>query len=201
MAFVSDAGGTPQVWIKQIGKGEPVQITFGDTPAARPRWSAQGDRIVYSRAVRVAGNEMDEAIIQYIKRKYNLLIGERTAEAIKIENWLAGQFAALIKKLQAVPEPDGSGTLFDNTLVVWTRDFGDADAHNSRNMKFVLAQGKGGYLKTAPTGRYLKIASNNRQERILLNLAEAMGVTDFTGFGDISPEFKTSKTPLPELRA
>src|SRR5215203_1716912 len=38
--------------------------------------------IVYSRAVRVAGNEMDEAITQYIKRKYNLLIGERTAEAI-----------------------------------------------------------------------------------------------------------------------
>src|SRR6267143_1554831 len=37
--------------------------------------------IVYSRSVRVAGNEMDEAIIQYIKRKYNLLIGERTAEA------------------------------------------------------------------------------------------------------------------------
>ena len=41
--------------------------------------------IVYARSVRVAGNEMDEAIISYIKRKYNLLIGERTAEAIKIE--------------------------------------------------------------------------------------------------------------------
>ena len=41
--------------------------------------------IVYSRSVRVAGNEMDEAIIQYIKRKHNLLIGERTAERIKIE--------------------------------------------------------------------------------------------------------------------
>jgi len=41
--------------------------------------------IVYSRTVRVAGNEMDEAIIQYIKRKYNLLIGERTAEEIKIK--------------------------------------------------------------------------------------------------------------------
>src|SRR5213083_1072059 len=41
--------------------------------------------IVYSKAVRVAGNEMDDAIISYIKRKYNLLIGERTAEAIKIE--------------------------------------------------------------------------------------------------------------------
>jgi rod shape-determining protein MreB len=35
--------------------------------------------------VRVAGNEMDEAIIQYIKRNHNLLIGERTAEQIKID--------------------------------------------------------------------------------------------------------------------
>ena len=41
--------------------------------------------IVYSKSVRVASNEMDEAIIQYIKRKYNLLIGERTAEQVKIE--------------------------------------------------------------------------------------------------------------------
>jgi len=40
---------------------------------------------VYSRSVRIAGNEMDVAIIQYLKRKYNLLIGERTAEAIKCE--------------------------------------------------------------------------------------------------------------------
>jgi rod shape-determining protein MreB len=40
--------------------------------------------IVYSRSVRVAGNQMDEDIVQYIKRKYNLLVGERTAEEIKI---------------------------------------------------------------------------------------------------------------------
>src|SRR5499433_1490986 len=41
--------------------------------------------IVYSRSVRMAGNQMDEAIMNYLKRKYNLLIGERTAEQIKIE--------------------------------------------------------------------------------------------------------------------
>ncbi len=41
--------------------------------------------IVYGRSVRVAGNEMDEAVTQYIKRKYKLLIGERTAEEIKIK--------------------------------------------------------------------------------------------------------------------
>ena len=41
--------------------------------------------IVYSKSVRVAGNEMDEAVIQHIKKKYNLLIGERTAEQVKLE--------------------------------------------------------------------------------------------------------------------
>src|ERR1700749_1064679 len=40
--------------------------------------------IVYSRSVRIAGNEMDDAVMQYLKRKYNLLVGERTGEAIKI---------------------------------------------------------------------------------------------------------------------
>jgi rod shape-determining protein MreB len=39
--------------------------------------------IVASRSIRIGGDEMDEAIIQYIKRKYNLLIGEKTAEIIK----------------------------------------------------------------------------------------------------------------------
>jgi rod shape-determining protein MreB len=40
--------------------------------------------IVTSQSIRVAGDDMDEAILQYVKRKYNLLIGERTAELIKI---------------------------------------------------------------------------------------------------------------------
>jgi rod shape-determining protein MreB len=40
--------------------------------------------IVTSQSIRVAGDKMDEAIVQYVKRKYNLLIGERTAELIKI---------------------------------------------------------------------------------------------------------------------
>lgn len=41
--------------------------------------------IVTSRSIRVAGDEMDEAIVQHIKRTYNLMIGERTAEDIKIK--------------------------------------------------------------------------------------------------------------------
>jgi rod shape-determining protein MreB len=41
--------------------------------------------IVASRSVRIGGDTMDEAIINYVKRKYNMLIGERTAESVKME--------------------------------------------------------------------------------------------------------------------
>src|SRR6059036_168267 len=78
-----------QAMVAAIGSGLPiteptgnmvVDIGGGTTDIAVISLSG----IVYSRSVRVAGNEMDEAITQYIKRKYNLLIGERTAEEIKI---------------------------------------------------------------------------------------------------------------------
>ncbi|WP_227936714.1 rod shape-determining protein [Alkalihalobacillus deserti] len=46
--------------------------------------------IVTSQSIRVAGDEMDEAIIQYVKKKYNLMIGERTSEALKLEIGSAG---------------------------------------------------------------------------------------------------------------
>ena len=49
VAFIGEAGGTAQVWIKNLATGDPVQLTFGDIPASRPRWSAQGDWIAYSR--------------------------------------------------------------------------------------------------------------------------------------------------------
>ena len=51
--------------------------------------------IVASRSIRIAGDEMDEAIVNYIKRTYNLLIGERTAEDVKIK---LGNAAPIDKK-------------------------------------------------------------------------------------------------------
>jgi len=78
-----------QAMVAAIGAGLPitepsgnmvVDIGGGTTDVAVISLSG----IVYARSVRVAGNEMDDAIMQYLKRKYNLLIGERTAEQIKI---------------------------------------------------------------------------------------------------------------------
>jgi rod shape-determining protein MreB len=79
-----------QAMMAAIGAGLPitepsgnmvVDIGGGTTDVAVISLSG----IVYSRSVRVAGNEIDDAIMQFMKRKYNLLIGERTAEQIKIE--------------------------------------------------------------------------------------------------------------------
>jgi rod shape-determining protein MreB len=81
----------------------PSGITAVETRADLPVWEPTGSMvvdigggttevavislggIVTSRSIRVAGDEMDEAITQYIKRTYNLMIGERTSEQIKME--------------------------------------------------------------------------------------------------------------------
>src|SRR5215469_12272586 len=73
-----------------IGGGLPVQdpagnmiIDIGGGTTEVALISLSG--IVFSRSVRVAGDELDEAIVQYMKRAYNLMVGERTAEEIKIK--------------------------------------------------------------------------------------------------------------------
>ena len=73
-----------------IGAGLPVQeatgsmvVDIGGGTAEVAVISLGG--IVVSKSLRIGGDEMDDAIVQYIKRKYNLLIGERTAEEVKIE--------------------------------------------------------------------------------------------------------------------
>jgi rod shape-determining protein MreB and related proteins len=79
-----------QAFAAAIGAGLPIEepsgnmvvdIGGGTTDIALISMSG----IVYSRSVRVAGNEMDEAVMHYLKKKYNLLVGERTAEQIKME--------------------------------------------------------------------------------------------------------------------
>jgi len=49
IAFISDAGGVPQVWTTDLDGGMPRQITVGQERAARPRWSPLGDEIAYVR--------------------------------------------------------------------------------------------------------------------------------------------------------
>ncbi len=94
-----------------IGAGLPVQepsgnmivdIGGGTTEVAVISLKS----VVFCRSIRVGGDEMDRAIVQYVKRKYNLLIGERTAEQIKIEIGSALLSGDQSKKTKAVKGRD-----------------------------------------------------------------------------------------------
>src|SRR6185437_5498125 len=87
-----------QAMVAALGAGLPVtepsgnmvvDIGGGTTDIAVISLSG----IVYSRSLRVAGNQMDDAVMEFVKRKYILLIGERTAEAIKMEVGSAAPFS------------------------------------------------------------------------------------------------------------
>jgi rod shape-determining protein MreB len=79
-----------QAMVAAVGAGMPVtepggnlvvDIGGGTTDIAVISLSG----IVYARSVKVAGHVMDQAIVDYVRSRYNLMIGERTAETIKIE--------------------------------------------------------------------------------------------------------------------
>ena len=83
--------------------------------------------IVYCNSVRIAGDKIDEAIIHYIKRKYNLLIGERTAEMIKIEIGSAYPFPNEHEMTMEIKGRDLVGGI-PKTLEVSSKDIREAIA-------------------------------------------------------------------------
>ena len=115
----------------------------------------------------------------------------------KLEAWLSEQFVAAAEKLKSLPAPDGNGTLFDQTLLVWARDMGESsDGHGDDDMRFVLT-GATDYLRTSPDGRYID-GGGRAHQRVLLNACEAMGVMDFSGFGS-DGQSSEDRTPLSEV--
>jgi hypothetical protein len=117
----------------------------------------------------------------------------KTAQLDKLEQWLSQEFVAAANQLKALPAPDGSGTLYDQTLMAWVRDMGDAINHGDTNMVYVFAGGAGGYLKHSGNGRYFK-GGGAPHIKALTACADAMGVGGFDKFGT-----GADKTPLSQL--
>jgi hypothetical protein len=116
-----------------------------------------------------------------------------------LERWLSARFVDAANKLKSLPAPDGNGTLFDQTLMVWARDMGDAVVHAGDNMRFVLSGGAGGYLKSSPNGVYIN-GGGDAHARVLFAMGDAMGITNFTGFGDPNGA-GAARTPLDSIKA
>jgi hypothetical protein len=114
------------------------------------------------------------------------------AKLVAINQWYAGQVAALISALKAVPE--GAGTLFDNTVILWCNELGIGNAHTHTNVPFMLAGSAGGYFKT---GQSLKFPDGTAQNNLHISLCQAMGLSDVKTFGN--PAYCTG--PLAGLAA
>jgi hypothetical protein len=89
---------------------------------------------------------------------------------VKINTWFAEQLASLAKKLAATPEPGGTGTMLDHTLLLWTNELGKGNSHSHDDIPFILVGGGIGW----PMGRALKF-DNIAHNRLWLALAHACG--------------------------
>ncbi len=89
---------------------------------------------------------------------------------VKINTWLCGEIAALARKLDAIPEPGGQGTMLDNTTIVWTNELGKGNSHSLDNIPFVLVGGGLGF-KTGQAMQFDNVPHN----RLWLSIAHAFG--------------------------
>jgi Protein of unknown function (DUF1552) len=95
---------------------------------------------------------------------------ESMEKLIKIDRWYCEQIARLASRLSETPEPDGNGTLLDNTTIIWTNELGKGNSHTLNDIPFVLVGGGLG-LKSGHSFAFQHVAHN----RLWLTLAAAIG--------------------------
>ena len=100
------------------------------------------------------------------------------SKLLKINQWFAGELAYLLSKLQSTPEPSGTGSMLDNTLVLWTNELGKGNSHTLDNVPLVLVGGGCGF-KMGRSIQFDKVPHN----RLWLALAHGMGHVDLKTFG------------------
>jgi hypothetical protein len=116
---------------------------------------------------------------------------EKQENIAKIYTWYASRFAALVSKLDAVPE--GQGSMLDNTLVIWGSELGTGSTHDFSNVPFVVA---GGGAHGVQTGRYLSFERGTTwHNRLIVSAMRYMGATEIERFGTTDRE----SGPLPDL--
>lgn len=89
---------------------------------------------------------------------------------IKINQWYCEQLAYLVQRLDETPEPNGDGSMLDNTTVIWTNELGKGNSHTLDNIPFVLVGGGLGFNM----GRSLQF-DRISHNRLLLSLAHGFG--------------------------
>lgn len=100
------------------------------------------------------------------------------ADYVAAERWFAERFVDIVQSLDALPDPEGDGSMLDSTLVVWAQELGDGRQHVCTDVPFVVAGASG----CIPGGRFLDVGPTNHAH-LLVSLCHAFGLPNET-FGD-----------------
>lgn len=157
-------------------------LACGHTRVATLQLSHTVSPVVFSW---VGNNEGHHALSHAADQNLELVDQFREAE-----RWVAGQFGYLIDAMKATPNPEGDGTLYDDTLILWAKELGDSRLHICESVPFVIAGTGGGLYRP---GRYLQY-DHTPHSKLLVSLCQAFGIEVDT-FGDPS----TSQGPLEGL--
>lgn len=106
----------------------------------------------------------------------------------RINKWFAGELAYLARRLSETPEPGGTGSMLDNTVILWGNELGQGNSHTLDNIPFVML-GNGLDFNMGRSLKYKKVPHN----RLLLSIAhgfgheiETFGNPDFCGDGPLT---------------
>jgi hypothetical protein len=113
---------------------------------------------------------------------------ESQEKLTRINKWYCEQFAYLAQRLAETPEPGGSGSMLDNTTLLWTNELGKGNSHTLDNIPWVMVGG-GLDFRMGRSLKYNRVPHN----RLLLSLAHGFGHTierfgnpDYCGDGPLS---------------
>jgi hypothetical protein len=158
-----------------------ASLQCGVTRVASLQWGNSNDQSTYSwlSGVKTLGHDMAHN---------NNNCDASGAKKLLTYQWYSDQFAYLLGKLSAAKE--GTGSMLDNTLVLWVSEFGDSNGHSGDNLMWMLMGNVAGHFRS---GRILNCAGHSVAD-LHTSLCNAFGIPDKT-FGN--PAY--CKGPLPDL--
>jgi hypothetical protein len=144
-------------------------LQCGQTRVASLQWGNSNDQCTYPwLGVNTLGHDLS----------HNTSDCDPTgAKKQQVTQWYAEQFAYLLGRLQSIPE--GTGTLLDNTVVLWVSEFSEANGHECTDLMWLLMGNAAGYFKQ---GQVLKLAGRSTND-LHATLCNGFGIANKT-FGN-----------------
>ena len=192
-AFQSDVGGVSQICIKNLAQGEPLQITEGDVPAYRPRWSPNNDQIVFQRGGAIWSIPPPKGIAQKIVEKGSnpswSWDGKRLVFERDDEIWVCDATGANARRIEDIPpirnfvverspslSPDGTRIAYFQSRP--NSPLGDVwmlDLQTGKAQAVTRDSAPGGTPVWTPDGRYIIYSSSRAGSRTLWKVAATGG--------------------------